>query len=422
MRALRAFVFRLGGCFRKDQRDRELAEEIESHLRLHTEDNFRAGMNAAEARRNAILKLGGIESTKEAYRDRRSLPVMEILVQDLRYGIRTLRKNPGFATVAVMTLALGIGANTAMYSVVRAVMLRPPPMPEPDRLVRVYESNPSLHRLAWSASLANYVSWKEQSRSLELAAFQGYAVSWTGDGGSERLEGMAVTSPFLPVLGPTVHIGRWFVEDEQRTGQHRVVVLSGTLWKTRFGQDPGVVGRKLLLNGEAYTVIGIASGGLTIPVPPDLWVPLAIEPDASRGNRQYTVVGRLRPGFSLGQAQAEMRSIARGLEQQFPESAKGWSVTLAPLLHWLVSAEIRTALLVLLGHGVAYRLRQRRQSATGAFGGASEGAGHPRGARRRLVPDLAATTHRKPAALADWRVAWRRVRTGHRGDRPARSR
>src|SRR5262249_3919831 len=117
--------------------------------------------------------------------------------------------------------------------------------------------------------------------------------------------------------------------------------------ETRFGQDPGVVGRKLLLNGEAFTVIGIASGGLTIPAPPDLWVPLVIDPN--RGNRQYTVVGRLRPGFTMGQAQAEMRSIARGLEQQFPESDKGWSVTLVPLLHWMVSAEIRTALLVLLG-------------------------------------------------------------------------
>jgi putative ABC transport system permease protein len=349
MMALRALVFRLGGLFGKEQRDRDLAEEIESHLRLHAEDNLRSGMNAADARRNAILKLGGIEATKEAYRDRRSLPVIETLIQDLRYGIRTIRKNPGFATVAVLTLALGIGANTAMYSIVRSVMLRPPDMPEPDRLVRVYESNPGLHRLAWSASLPNYASWKDQSRSLELAAFQGYAVNWAGDGDSERLDGMAVTSSFLPVLGPTVHLGRWFVEGEQRTGQHQVVVIAETLWKARFGQDPGVIGRKLLLNGEAFTVIGIASGGLTIPAAPDLWVPLAIDANAGRGNRQYTVVGRLRPGFTPEQAQAEMRSIARGLEQQFPESDKGWSVTLVPLLHWLIPAETRAALLVLLG-------------------------------------------------------------------------
>jgi putative ABC transport system permease protein len=349
MRPLRALLFRLGGLFRKEQRDRDLAEELESHLTLHIEDNLRAGMNADDARRNAILKLGGIEPTKEAYRDRRSLPVIEILIQDLRYGIRTLLKNPGFATVAVLTLALGIGANTAMYTIVRAVMLRPPDMPEPSRLVRVYESNPGLGRLAWSASVANYASWKDQSRTLELAAFQGYAVNWTADGGSERLEGLAATSSFLPVLGPTVHIGRWFADDEQREGQHRIVVLAGKLWETRFGQDPGVVGRKLLINGETFTVIGVASGGLTIPAPPDLWVPLVIDADAGRANRQYTVVGRLRPGFTLGQAQAEMRSIARGLEQQFPESDKGWSVTLVPLLRWLVSAEIRAALLVLLG-------------------------------------------------------------------------
>jgi len=348
MRSIRAFLLRLGGFFYKERRDRHLAEEIESHLQLHIEDNLRAGMNAQDARRDALLKLGGIESIKEAYRDRRGLPLLESLAQDLRYATRILRKNPRFTTVAVVTLALGIGANTAMYSIAHAVMFRPLPLHQPDDLVRIYETNPSRNLWTHSASIPNYLSWRDQARSLELAAFQGYTSNWTGDDEPERLEGIAATSSFLPVLGTTVHLGRWFLEAEQRLGQHRVVVLSEGFWKRRFGQDNGVVGCKLLLNGEPYTVIGVASPGLTVPSAPDLWVPLTIDPNASRGNRQYTVIGRLRPGFTLQQAQAEMLSIARELERHFPGSNTGSSVAVVPLLHWLISREIRTALVVLL--------------------------------------------------------------------------
>jgi len=195
----------------------------------------------------------------------------------------------------------------------------------------------------------NYVSWKEQARSLDLAAFQGYAASWTEDGEPERLEGMACTSSFLSVLGMTVRLGHWFHDDELRAGQHRVVVLSERVWAATFGKDPSVIGRRLFLNGEPYTVVGVASEGLTIPTAPDLWVPLVIDPTAGRGNRQYTVIGRLGAGFTIQQAQAEMSSIAGQLEREFPGSNKGWNISLVPLMHWLVSAEIRTALLVLLG-------------------------------------------------------------------------
>jgi putative ABC transport system permease protein len=349
MKRIRAFFLRFAGLFQKEWRDGELAEEIESHLQLHIEDNLRAGMNPEDARRDALLKFGSIESTKEEYRDRRSLPFVESLAQDLRYGTRILRKNPGFTTVVVVTLALGIGANTALYSIVHAVMLRPLPVREPDQLVRIYETNPSRNLWTFSASVPNYLSWKDQARSLELAAFQGYAPNWTGDGEPERLEGMAATSSFLPVLGMTVRMGRWFVEDEQQPGQHRVAVLSDVFWKRRFGQDGDVVGRKLLLNGEPFTVIGVAAPGLTVPSAPDLWVPLIIDPNANRGNRQYTAIGRLRPSFTLQHARADLLSIARELERQFPGSNKGWSVAVVPLLQWLIPLEIRTALTVLLG-------------------------------------------------------------------------
>lgn len=269
--------------------------------------------------------------------------------RDLRYAARVLTRSPGFTLAALLALALGIGANTAMYSVVHGVMLRPLEVREPDRLVRVFESNPGLNRLRWSASVPNYLFWKEHARTLDLAAFQGYPANWSTDSESERLEALATTSSFQSVLGTTVRLGRWYLEDEQRPGQHRVAVLSEGIWKTRFGQDHSIIGRKLMLNGEAYEVIGVASEGLTVPRPADLWVPLVTDATANRGNRQYTVIGRLKSGVNPPQAQAELESIARGLETQFPDSNQGWSVAIAPLLDWLISAEIRTALLVLLG-------------------------------------------------------------------------
>jgi len=279
----------------------------------------------------------------------RQVNTIDNVIRDVLHAFRTLSRSPGFTLVALVALTLGIGANTAMYSIVHAVMLHPLDVREPDRLVRVYESNPSRNWLAFSASVPNYLSWQEQARSLDLTVFQGYAANWAEDRESERLSGIAASSSFLPVLGMPIRLGRWFRQDEQLTGQHRVVVLSEALWKARFGEDLGVVGRKLYLNGEAYSVIGVASPGLTIPTSPDIWVPLVIDPNATRTNRQYTVVGRLRPGFTAEQAQAELSLIAGQIERQFPESNKGWNVSVVPLMHWLVSAEIRTALLVLLG-------------------------------------------------------------------------
>ncbi|HEV8385177.1 MAG TPA: ABC transporter permease [Candidatus Acidoferrales bacterium] len=354
MRAIRAFFLRLGGLFLKERRDRDLAEEIESHLLLHVEDNLQAGMNAEDARREALLKFGGIESIKEQYRDRRSLPLLESLAQDLRYALRVLRKNPGFTTVAVLTLALGIGANTAMYSIVHAVMLRPLPVPNAENLVRIYETHPSRGLLTFSASIPNYHSWQHQANSLELGAFISVPRNLTGDGEPQRLEAIAATSSFLTIMGTSLQLGRWFIEEEERPGQHRVAVLSDGFWKRRFGRDSNAVGRELLVDGEPYTIVGVARPDLTIPSAPDLWVPLLArpffdDPNANRGNHFITVIARLRPGFTLPQAQAEMLSIARELERQFPESNKGWSIAVVPLLHWLIPQEIRTALVLLLG-------------------------------------------------------------------------
>jgi putative ABC transport system permease protein len=340
---------RLRSLFRRAQVESELDEELSLHLEQQIGSEIVRGKSPQEARYIALRRMGGLEQLKEECRDMRHMNVADNLMRDVRYAVRMLARSPGFSIAALLALSLGIGVNTAMYSIVHAVILRPLGVREPDRLIRVYESNPSRNQLAFSASVRNYLSWREQARSLDLAAFQGYAANLTQNDEPERLEGMAATSSFLPVVGMTMWAGRWFHDEEERAGQHRVVVLSEGLWATRFGRDPGVLGRKLLLNGEPFSVVGVASQRLTIPLAPDLWVPLVMDPNASRGNRQYTVVGRLRPAVTVQQAQSEMVSIAGSLEREFPESNKGWSVSLVPLMRWLVPAEIRTALLVLLG-------------------------------------------------------------------------
>jgi predicted permease len=338
---------------RRGRIEDDLSEELRFHLQREIEKNIAAGMNPEEARYAALRSFGGVDQVKEECRDMRATRIIEELWQDVRYGLRQLRRSPGFAITAVVTLALGIGANTGMYSIVHAVMFRPLPVREPDQLVRIYETNPSRSLWTFSASIPNYHSWKDQARSLELAGFLPVTRNWT-DGEPERLEAIAATSSFLPVLGATVHLGRWFNEEEERPGQHRVIVLSDRFWKRRLGGDSGVVGRNLLLDGEPHLIVGVARPDLAIQSAPDLWVAAIAKPqpgdsNANRGNHFLTVIGRLKPGATVQQAQMEMVSIARDLERQFPASNRGWSAAVVPLLDWLVPREIRTTLFALLG-------------------------------------------------------------------------
>ena len=256
MRRLREWILRLGGSFNKQRKDRELDAEIESHLQLHIEDNLRLGLTPEEARRQALIKLGGIESMKESYRDQRGLPVLETLWQDIRYGARMLRKNPGFTTVAVLTLALGIGANTAIFCVVNAVLLRPLPYPEPGQLAQL--------RLDWSGSpstligSATFVEVKAQSQSLaRIAAYSGGDMTLTGAGLAERIVSGAVTADFFPLLGVQPAVGRNFTQEEDTPNGPRAVILAYSLWQSRFGGDSNILDRTITLNQQSYTVVGI---------------------------------------------------------------------------------------------------------------------------------------------------------------------
>ena len=285
---------------------------------------------------------------------------MNTFLQDLRFGYRMLRKSPGFSIVAVIVLTLGIGANTAIFSVVNAVLLRPLPFPQPDRLVQVWHTPPQKSfpgMTRFSVSPANYLDWANQSHSFEQMAIYGFGgYNLTGKGDPESLVGFRVSPDFFSVLRVQPLLGRTFLAEENEAGHGHVVVLSNAFWQTHFGSDPKVVGQTLSLNSESYSIVGVMPPKFAFPESSDpkfqaqMWVPLAwTDADrAVRGNHNYLVIARLKPRADLQQAQAEMNTVSSRLEQQYPADDKGWGVTIVPLREQLVG-DVRPALLILFG-------------------------------------------------------------------------
>jgi len=289
----------------------------------------------------------------EIHRATRILPLAGTFFQDIRYTIRMLRENPGFAIAAVMTLALGIGGNTAIFSVINAVLLRPLPFQNPDRLITLWESSPQHEMDRAAVSPPNFVDWSTQSQTLEhIAAYRYWGFVLTGGGEPERVTGARVSASLFPLLGVKPILGRTFLPEEDRFGSSPVVLVREGLWRRRFGADPEFIDKSLTLNGGSYRVVGILPSDLKLP-DAELWVPLAFEPYAmtQRGSRALTVLAGLKPGVTLTQARAEMHTIALRLQRQYPEANAGWDVTILPL-HEEMVANIRPALLV-LGAAVA---------------------------------------------------------------------
>jgi putative ABC transport system permease protein len=338
---------RLRAFFFKSKMEEELDEEVRFHLEREVEENIARGMSQDEARYAALRSFGGVERVKEESRDERGIRLFDEVWQDLRYGARMLLKQPGFTLIAVITLALGIGANTAIFSVVNAVLLRPLPCEDPDRLVVFWTAHPQVGREV--CSLPDFADWREQSRSFELmAAFTDRVFNLTGVGEAERLNGQATTPDLFPALSIRLAFGRSFLPEEGRPGASRVVILSYALWQRRFGSNPDVVGHSVTLDGRDHTVVGIAAPNLWLLGEEDLWVPLAMDPgQAGRRSNSFFVVGRLKPGVSLDQARAEMNAISARLEQQYPQSNTGWRAVLVPLREEFVGNS-RDMLLVLL--------------------------------------------------------------------------
>lgn len=334
---LRNLLSRFWNIFRKRRLDQDLSAELQAHLHLLTEENIRRGMNPKEAAHAARREFGGVEQTKELYRERRGLPFLETLWQDVRYAMRMLRKSPGFTAVVVLTLALGIGANTAIFSVMEAVLLRPLSFPHPDQLAMVWEDVhlPHYQNDQDTPAPGNFADWKNRNMAFSGMAAIGYR-SWnlTGTGEPVRIEGEAFSADIFSVLQTYPMLGRAFTPEEDRPGATRVALLGYGLWANRFAADPNIVGRTIRLDEESYTAIGVMPQGFRFPDPDDqLYVPLALTQEqlANHDSHFLRVVARLKPGVGLPQAQSEMEIIAQHLTTQYPASNTGVGVRLISL-------------------------------------------------------------------------------------------
>ena len=364
MRALRAWLLRLGALFRRERGDTELSEELASHLQMHIDDNVRAGMTPGDARREALMKLGGVAQTEERVRERRGLPILEVLLQDLQFGARMLRKSPGFTAIAVITLALGIAVNATMFSLVSAILLRRPPGREPERVAVVTAVNPTPLFLpdANPVSAPNYLAWREGNDVFaDMAAADEYRTvnlslqrQAAAAGQTEVLRSAAVSSDYFGVLDVSPQLGRTFEAGEDQPGHDRVVILGYELWEQRFASDDSVIGRTIRLNREDYTVIGVMPASFRwLGFPAQLWTPLVLtaadQTAAARNDRSLYVFARLKPGVSLEQARAEMVTLARRAAEAFPETEKGWGAAVRTLPDYLVYGfGIRSGLAVIM--------------------------------------------------------------------------
>ncbi|MBV9072280.1 MAG: ABC transporter permease [Acidobacteria bacterium] len=319
---------------------------------MHIDDYVRSGLAPEEARRRALHKLGGVEKVTEAYREQRGLPFLETLAQDVRFAFRGMRKNLGFTSIALLTLALGIGANTALFSVVNGVLLNPLPYPESGRLTMVYSSTKTFEHS--SVSYPNFLDWQRQNNSFStMAAFRDHNWNLTGQSEAERLHGYMVSSSFFPTLGVAPLLGRNISADEDRVGGAPVLMIGYGLWQRKFGGSPDVLGRRMILNGEAYTIVGVVPANFRLYSSDNvqIYVPIGQWNDSTFRNRRVgmgtRVVARLKPGVTLDQARADMDSVARSLATLYPESNAGSGVSISTLKNDMVE-DIGPTLLVLL--------------------------------------------------------------------------
>jgi putative ABC transport system permease protein len=346
----RTLSIRIRAVFDRNALDHELDEEVRFHIEQETRANLARGMKPEEAARQARMDFGGEQSVKEEYRAVRGDSLVESALQDARFGLRMLRRSPGFAIVAAITLALGLGANTAMFSVIDAVLLRPLPFANPDRLVYILDQNPSKGFFRFTASPPNFIDWRAQAQSFTgMAATAGGTFTLSGSGDAQRLNALFVTPDLFAVLGVNTVVGRTFTSEEGTYGHDKVAILSFRLWQQRFGGDRSVLGRTIKLDGENYVVVGVAPAEFRL-YNNDVVVPLAFRSDVGtqRGAHFLLVYARLKPGISLQHANDEMRTIAARLAAAYPDKDSGWTAY-AVQMHELVVGRVRPAMLILFG-------------------------------------------------------------------------
>jgi predicted permease len=334
----------------------EVARELDFHVEMRTRELIARGMSPEEARAAAVARFGDLERVRRECRriarrrDRqmRVLEWLDELRQDLLFALRQMRRSPAITSLIVVMLGLGIGANTAVFSVVNAVLLRSLPFQEPDRLVRFWELTPQGDR--FSVSAANYLDFRRENRTLDAlgaVSFPARQFTLVGEGEPIHFRGAECTASLFDVLGTRPRLGRTFSPDEDRPGGPSwVMVISERLWATRFASDPGIVGRTLDLNDESWTVVGVARVELGLLDGTDAWVPFVPDPEFPRGDHRLEVVGRLAPGISLQQARAELSRVAARLGEMYPDTNRGWDVEMLTFPEWLVDPRVRQLTLV----------------------------------------------------------------------------
>jgi len=344
---MRALLSRLAGLVRRRHGDDDLDEEVRFHLDMLADEFVRRGMTADEARLHARRHFGGTIQMKEAYREQRGLPAVETFVQDLRYGLRTLARTPGFTLAALFTLALGIGANSAIFSVVYAVLLRPLPYPEPDRLVQMVTKTRDFEGIGLTG--AQYLAFRDNFRNLEALAATSGAGSFNMINGAsaEFVGGIYVSKEYFTVYGVTPAYGRPFTEDEDRAGGPDVAILSHALWQRQFGSDPAAVGRAILLGDRPVMIAGVMPASFEDRTDSDLFLPLRPSMTGRGSGSNYTVVGRLRPGVSIDQATAETDAVHVAVRGEWPLPDET-TYAFRPLQGTQASS-VRPALLMMLG-------------------------------------------------------------------------
>src|SRR5246127_2431782 len=362
MRFLRRFLARLKNFATGRRDDKRLREEMQEHIALQTEENLRAGMNAEEARRQAVMKFGGAGTVREDYHAEQGLPVFENLLQDSRFAIRMLAKSPGFAAIAILTMALGIGATTAIFSLVDATLLHPLPFPHPEELVRIEDDLPGAGATDAGVSIPEF---KDLQRSgifqyVVLEIFG--SANLTGASQPSRMQYEGVSPAYFAMLGVKPELGQTFDPQDQTPGFTLDVVISDGLWKRAFGSDPHVVGRSLRADNDLYRVIGVMPPGFHDPGRTvgerntEQWAALNFSDDPAQAPSRNVrlpleTVGRLKPGVTVAAAQSQMDALVASLREQFPgdyPADNKWTVRLVPLKENLVG-NVRQSLILLLG-------------------------------------------------------------------------
>ncbi|HET9994580.1 MAG TPA: ABC transporter permease, partial [Candidatus Acidoferrum sp.] len=344
----------LNGLFRKRRQEEELEEEVRSHLEMSAQERVDRGQEARAAEHAARREFGNVELVKQVTREVWGMETFDRLIQDLRFGFRMLAKSPGFAAVAILTLALGIGANTALFSAVNGVLLNPLPYPQPEQLVTLHESKPNFD--AGSISFPNFRDWRKDNTTFSMmGVHRSYSFNLTGSGEAEQLKAQFVSSDLFPLLGVKPILGRMFAEGEDDIGASPIALISEGFWNRKFGAATDVLGKGLTLDGRSYTIVGVVPGSFNLQVGAfracEIYVPIGQWTNPLLSNRASGLglhgIGRLKAGVTIEQARADMKRVTEDLSAAYPDADKGIGATLFPLKEQMVG-NVRLLLLTLL--------------------------------------------------------------------------